>query len=197
MGYGFGRLYPGKQISVDLKKFNILFLACLGFSGNVRLIRCQDEYALLLDMTLVRSLCFIRKCRGLSSWTHRLPRNAPLDIHPEVKYALTHQKPVVALETALVTHGLPYPMNLDVPLALEEVVRSTGSIPATIGIIQGRVKIGLEKHELERLAEKRMNPVKISRRDIAAAIATGSDGGSFSLRGLFFSFSELAHRDYM
>jgi len=182
VGYGFGRLYPGKQISVDLKKFNTLLLACLGFSGpgNERLIRCRDEYALLLDMTLVRGHCFVRKCRGLSSWTRRLPRNAPLDIHPEVKDALTHQKPVVALETALVTHGLPYPTNLDVPLALEEVVRSTGSIPATIGIIQGRVKIGLEKHELERLAEKRMNPVKISRRDIAAAIATGSDGGSLN-----------------
>jgi len=140
-------------------------------------------------MTVIRGLCCVRKCRGLSYLTRRLPRDAPLDIHPEVEDALAHQKPVVALETALVTHGLPYPTNLDVPLALEGVVRSTGSIPATIGIIQGRVKIGLEKHELERLAERRMNPVKISRRDIAAAIATDSDGGSFNKAVLPWSFS--------
>lgn len=122
------------------------------------------------------------------------PPEGPLDIHPEVQDALMHRKPIVALETALVTHGLPYPTNLEVPLALEEVVRSTGSIPATIGIVQGRVKVGLEKHELERLAEKRKKPVKISRRDIAAAIATESDGGSLA-KTLAHSLSNTIHRN--
>lgn len=107
-------------------------------------------------------------------------KNAPLDIHPEVEEALAHQKPVVALETALVSHGLPFPQSLDVPLALEEIVRENGAIPATIGIIQGRVKVGLTRAEVERLAdgETRKNARKISRRDIGAAIATGADGGS-------------------
>jgi pseudouridine-5'-phosphate glycosidase/pseudouridine kinase len=132
-----------------------------------------------MTLTFTRALSGLRRCRGISSWTRPLEwREVPLDIHPEVTDALAHRKPIVALETALVTHGLPYPTNLEVPLALEEVVRSTGSIPATIGIIQGRVKIGLEVHELERLAERKTKPVKISRRDIAAAIATESDGGS-------------------
>jgi pseudouridine-5'-phosphate glycosidase/pseudouridine kinase len=132
-----------------------------------------------MTSTLLRGLPCVRSLRYLSSWTRPLHgRDVPLDIHPEVEDALANHRPIVALETALVTHGLPYPTNLDVPLALEEVVRSTGSIPASIGIIQGRVKIGLEKDELERLAEKRAKPAKISRRDVAAAIATESDGGS-------------------
>lgn len=117
--------------------------------------------------------------RRLSSWTRPLQRGTPLDIHPEVKDALTHHRPVVALETAVVTHGLPFPTNFTVQLALEDIVRSTGSVPATIGIIQGRAKIGLQKRELERLAETKTS-VKVSRRDIAAAIATESDGGTYN-----------------
>jgi len=118
--------------------------------------------------------------RPLCSWsTLRGTRNkhVPLDVHPEVEEALANRRAVVALETALVTHGLPYSSNLEVPLALEGIVRSTGSIPATIGIIDGRIKIGLQKDELARLAERRRKPTKVSRRDIAAAIATRSDGG--------------------
>jgi len=120
--------------------------------------------------------------RGLSAWSHLRAvhaKDAPLDIHPEVEDALSNHKPVVALETALVTHGLPYPSSLEVPLSLEGIVRSTGAIPATIGIIDGRVKVGLERYELERLAERKNKPSKISRRDIAAAIATEVDGGTF------------------
>ena len=119
--------------------------------------------------------------RGLSARSHLgaiRAKDAPLDIHPEVEDALSSGKPVVALETALVTHGLPYPSSLEVPLSLEAMVRSTGAIPATIGIIEGRVKVGLERYELERLAERKGKPSKISRRDIAAAIATEADGGA-------------------
>jgi len=124
-------------------------------------------------------------CRGLSSWAQLgslRANNAPVDIHPEVQDALAHKKPVVALETALVTHGLPYPLSLEVPLAMEANVRSSGAIPATIGIIEGRVKIGLEKSEVDRLASRTAKKsVKVSRRDIAAAIATGVDGGIFCM----------------
>jgi pseudouridine-5'-phosphate glycosidase/pseudouridine kinase len=84
---------------------------------------------------------------------------------------------------------LPYPSSLEVPLALEDIVRSTGSIPATIGIIDGRIKIGLKTDELARLAERRHNPAKVSRRDIAAAIATRSDGGVLIYPLCYKSFS--------
>ena len=136
-------------------------------------------------MPLIRSLTpTARLTRGVgkrrSHWdaTQLLKlRGAPIDIHPEVEDALQHNKPVVALETALVTHGLPYPQSLEVPLAMEANVRASGSVPATIGLIGGRVKIGMERQELERLANRDSNPVKVSRRDIAAAIASGRDGG--------------------
>ena len=121
-----------------------------------------------------------RPFRSLHSWAALRgirDRHAPLDVHPEVEEALVNRRAVVALETALVTHGLPYPSSLEVPLALEGIVRSTGSIPATIGIIDGRIKIGLKRDELARLAERRYKPAKVSRRDITAAIAMRSDGG--------------------
>ena len=125
--------------------------------------------------------CLIRPIlRPGSTWTHSTPfqRNAPLDIHPEIQQALVENKPVVALETALVTHGLPYPQNLEVSQSLEDIVRSTGSIPATIGIVSGRIKVGMTKGELEHLADKKMSPAKISRRDIASVIAFKGDGGT-------------------
>lgn len=106
--------------------------------------------------------------------------NAPIDIHPEVEEALGAAKPVVSLETALVTHGLPYPSNLELGLELEQIVRSTGSIPATIGILDGRIKVGLERSELERLADPDRKKAKVSRRDIAPAVASKADGGQSS-----------------
>ena len=110
-----------------------------------------------------------------------------MDIHPEVEDALAHNKPVVALESTIITHGMPYPTSIDMARSVESIVRSTGSIPATIGIIGGRVKIGLEPHELERLARRTANPTKISRRDIGAAIALKSDGGTTCSSTLIFA----------
>lgn len=106
-------------------------------------------------------------------------RFAPLDVHPEVQEALATNKPVVALETTLVTHGFPFPVNYDLSNSLEDIVRSTGAIPATIGIIEGRVKIGMEKSQLERLADRTKfpNTVKVSRRDIGPMISAKMDGG--------------------
>ncbi|KAF9480993.1 indigoidine synthase A-like protein [Pholiota conissans] len=130
--------------------------------------------------------------RSLSSWSQLRTiraRDAPIDLHPEVEDALAHNKPVVALETALVTHGLPYPQSLEVPLMLEDVVRSTGAIPATIGILGGRVKVGLERYELDRLAGRKAGSklAKVSRRDIAAAIALECDGGTTCSATLVFA----------
>ncbi|KAJ3857815.1 indigoidine synthase A-like protein [Lentinula lateritia] len=112
-----------------------------------------------------------------------------LDVHPEVVDALASKKPVVALETTLVTHGFPYPTNYDLSNSLESIVRSTRAIPATIGIIEGRIKIGLEMAEVERLAnpEKPDSVVKISRRDIAPAVALRSSGGTTVSATLIFA----------
>ncbi|KAJ6509487.1 indigoidine synthase A-like protein, partial [Mycena vitilis] len=120
-------------------------------------------------------------------------RGAPIDIHVEVQDALATGIPVVALETALTTHGLPPPFNLQVTRDLEAVVRSTGCIPATIGVVAGRVKIGLQNSDLERLADVNRNPrsVKISRRDIAPAIALKADGGTSTALSRTFRYMIL------
>jgi pseudouridine-5'-phosphate glycosidase/pseudouridine kinase len=98
-------------------------------------------------------------------------------VHPEIEDALFSGKPVVSLETALITHGLPYPTNLEIGIELEQIVRSTGAIPATIGVMDGRIKIGLQRPELERLADPTRKKAKLSRRDIAPALALKADGG--------------------
>ncbi|KAG5342130.1 hypothetical protein C0989_005311 [Termitomyces sp. Mn162] len=124
----------------------------------------------------LRSRAFLQTARHMSLNEARA-RGAVVDIHPEVEEALASNKPVVALETALITHGFPYPANSALALSLENIVKAQGSLPATIGLIDGRVKIGLENKEIERLASKEKGPAKISRRDIAAAMALKSDGG--------------------
>lgn len=125
--------------------------------------------------------------RPISSLAAALKEHAPIDVHPEVQDALAHGRPVVALETTIVTHGMPYPANLETARSVEGNVRKGGAIPATIGLIEGRVKIGLEAHELERLADVRANPgaVKLSRRDLGAAIAMKRDGVSPCIHSCF------------
>ena len=125
--------------------------------------------------------------RGLSSLAATLKNNALIDVHPEVAEALHARKPVVALESTIITHGMPYPVNLETARSVERNIRVSGSVPATIGLIDGRVKIGLESYELERLAECSNEPVKISRRDIGAAIALRRDGGTTCSATLVFA----------
>jgi len=118
-----------------------------------------------------------------------LERGAPIDIHPEVEHALANSLPVVALETTIVTHGMPSPVNLETANSVERNVRSTGAIPATIGVVGGRVKIGLDALQLEHLADTKAKPtpVKLSRRDLAAAIALKMDGGTTCSATLVFA----------
>ncbi|KAL1748462.1 Indigoidine synthase A like protein-domain-containing protein [Schizophyllum fasciatum] len=114
-------------------------------------------------------------------------RGAPVDVHPEVADALGTGRPVVALETAVITHGFPAPRCLALGRALEALVRAGGAVPATVGFVGGRVKVGLAAHELERLAYRTERPVKVSRRDVAAAIAAGADGGTTCSTTLIFA----------
>ena len=112
----------------------------------------------------------------------------PIDVHPEIEQALVERQPLVALETTIITHGMPYPANLETAKSVERHVRSAGAIPATIGVIGGRVKIGLETAQLKYLADSRVSTtVKLSRRDIAAAIASKKDGGTTCSATLIFA----------
>jgi pseudouridine-5'-phosphate glycosidase len=93
------------------------------------------------------------------------------------------------LNQTIITHGMPYPTNLSTARSVESIVRSTGAVPATTGLVHGRVKIGLEAHELERLADVENNPgvVKLSRRDLGPAIALRKDGGTTCSSTLIFA----------
>lgn len=99
------------------------------------------------------------------------------DISPEVSDALAAARPVVALESTLIAHGLPYPRNMEVAAAMAERVRAEGAVPAVIGIVGGRIKIGLNDAELDRIA-RGDGVLKVSRRDLAHTVSAGLDGGT-------------------
>jgi pseudouridine-5'-phosphate glycosidase len=101
-----------------------------------------------------------------------------LHVAEEVATALEEGRPVVALESTLISHGLPYPENLEVAHALEQEVRSSGAVPATIGLVAGRPTVGLSAQEIERFANGTTHVRKLSRRDIAVAVAQGADGAT-------------------
>lgn len=100
-----------------------------------------------------------------------------LDIKEEVREALALGKPVVALESTILSHGMPYPENLDFAAKVEEVIREEGCIPATAALIDGKIKLGLEPDELEIMC-KAQNVGKVSRRDFAAYLATKRTGAT-------------------
>ncbi len=100
-----------------------------------------------------------------------------LDISPEIKEALASGKPVVALESTILSHGMPYPQNMDFAAKVEEIVRAEGAIPATTAIIGGKLKVGLTKDELMMMCNPE-NIGKVSRRDVATYLATGKTGAT-------------------
>ena len=104
--------------------------------------------------------------------------NKYLDIAPEVKKALDEGKPVVALESTIISHGMPYPRNVETALMVEQMVRDNGAVPATIAIIGGRLKAGLSHEEIEYLGKTGRGVTKASRRDLPALIARGADGAT-------------------
>ena len=103
--------------------------------------------------------------------------NSYLDIHPEVENALKSKLPIVALESSIISHGMPYPENIETALMVEDTVRANNAIPATIAIIKGRLKVGLTKKEIEFLATND-EVRKISRRDLAIAVSQKFSGST-------------------
>ena len=102
--------------------------------------------------------------------------NKYLDISAEVSEALASGKPVVALESTIISHGMPYPKNVETALEVEKIIRENGAVPATIAIIGGRLKAGLTPEEIEYFGKKGVEIAKASRRDLPVLIARGQDG---------------------
>ena len=111
-----------------------------------------------------------------------------LEIHSDVVTALREQRPVVALESTLIAHGLPWPVNLETAREAEAVVRAEGAVPATIAVWQGRLTVGLDAGQIEELARNK-EVTKASRRDLAAAVAQGRTGATTVAATMF-----IAHR---
>ncbi|RIP37104.1 pseudouridine-5'-phosphate glycosidase [Staphylococcus gallinarum] len=100
-----------------------------------------------------------------------------IEFSQEVKDAQQQHKPIVALESTIISHGMPYPQNVKMAKTVEDIIRNEGAIPATIAIINGKIKIGLEEDELELLASS-SEVVKVSRRDLAETISTKKIGAT-------------------
>lgn len=104
--------------------------------------------------------------------------NKYLEVSPEVQAALAAGKPVVALESTIISHGMPYPQNVETALAVEDIIRQNGAVPATIAIIGGKLKAGCTKEEIEYLGKKGLAVTKASRRDLAVLCARREDGAT-------------------
>ena len=100
-----------------------------------------------------------------------------LSVTPEIQEALREKKPVVALESTILSHGMPYPQNLEFGRKVEQIIREEGAVPATIAILDGKMKVGLNEEELERMC-KGEGIGKVSRRDLATYLATGMPGAT-------------------
>lgn len=104
--------------------------------------------------------------------------NKYLDIADEVKVALEQGRPVVALESTIISHGMPYPQNVQTALEVERIIRANGAVPATIAVIGGRLRAGLSAEEIDYLGKRGREVTKVSRRDLAVVCSRGMDGAT-------------------
>ena len=101
-----------------------------------------------------------------------------LSVSPEVQSALAEGRPVVALESTIISHGMPYPKNVDTALNVERIIREHGAVPATIAIIGGRMTVGCTAEQIEYLGKRGLDVPKASRRDLPVLLARGEDGAT-------------------
>jgi len=101
-----------------------------------------------------------------------------LEIANIIQHTLREKKAIVALESTIISHGMPYPKNMETALKVEEMVRQHGAVPATIGIINGKLKVGLSALEIEALAKTGNQVIKASRRDLPYLVATQQHGAT-------------------
>ena len=109
---------------------------------------------------------------------YNMTLNKYLDIAPEVQKALDEGRPVVALESTIISHGMPYPQNVETALNVEKIIRENGAVPATIAVIGGRLKAGLSEAEIDYLGKTGAGVTKASRRDLPILVAEGRDGAT-------------------
>ncbi|WP_162164027.1 pseudouridine-5'-phosphate glycosidase [Acholeplasma hippikon] len=103
--------------------------------------------------------------------------NQYIDIHPRVLKAIRNNEPVVALESTIISHGMPYPQNVEMALSVEKIIENEGAVPATIAIIDGRIKVGLTPDEITKLAQLK-NVLKVSKRDFGYCISKKYNGAT-------------------
>ncbi len=113
--------------------------------------------------------------------------HALLDLAPDVAAALAAGRPVVALESTLIAHGMPWPQNFQTAQRLEQAVRDEGAVPATIAIVQGRLKAGLSAAQLEAFARGGAGIAKVSRRDLGLIVAESADGATTVAATMFIA----------
>lgn len=101
-----------------------------------------------------------------------------ISISEEVQLALQNNQPIVALESTIISHGMPYPKNVETALQAEDIIRKNNAVPATIAIINGKLKVGLTKEEIDYLGRKGREVIKVSRRDIPHIVAFKKDGAT-------------------
>ena len=101
-----------------------------------------------------------------------------LSVSPEVQAALDAGKPVVALESTIISHGMPYPKNVETALNVEKIIRENGAVPATIAIIKGKMTVGCTKEQIEYLGKRGLDVPKASRRDLPVLLSRGEDGAT-------------------
>ena len=113
--------------------------------------------------------------------------NRHLELSPEVQPALDQGKPVVALESTIISHGMPYPQNVETALRVQQIVRDNGAVPATVAILGGKLKLGLTDEEIEYLGKKGQAVTKASRRDLAVLVSRGEDGATTVATTMFIA----------
>ena len=101
-----------------------------------------------------------------------------LSVSPEVREALQAGKPVVALESTIISHGMPYPQNVETAMNVERIIRENGAVPATVAIIQGKITVGCTPDQIEYLGKKGLAVTKASRRDLPVLLSRGEDGAT-------------------
>lgn len=101
-----------------------------------------------------------------------------LEISKEVQEAINAGRPIVALESTIISHGMPYPQNVETALKVEEIVRENGAVPATMAILNGKLKVGLTSEEIDYLGKKGLEVTKVSRRDIPVVVSKKMDGAT-------------------
>ena len=101
-----------------------------------------------------------------------------LKVSPEVREAIENNQPVVALESTIISHGMPYPQNVETAMNVEKIIRENGATPATIAVIKGKITVGCTAEEIEYLGKKGLAVTKASRRDLPVLLARGEDGAT-------------------